>query len=645
MGNEATSTALVPVRALVVWRNVNAEWERLNQNFDRASSSLNDLQKILKRVYEEKNKSFVEGFMQSQEAARKLNEQARGSGGGNASAEVKKTFLSRVDEVLDAFNINTFEVVKYIGEKVAARVFPGKLAGAAAVSGGTGAAAAAAASGSGGGSGEVSHSGAASSSGKPEKKEGFLGKTAGALKEIDLSGAFDIAKSLGEKVIKNSSTAKDQENLEKLQQNIDNAFGMMGEKAMTALRPALDALNNAFKSDQMVAAINFMANVFLIVATAVGLVVDGLIYMMGVIQQNWSVIGPILAAIAFVYLAAMIVQVWSLAVAWLAVNWPILIIIAVIALLIYCLMQSGVTAGEIIGFIAGMFGFLKAVIENIVIGLYNTFIIFSDFLRNLFIDPVFAVKKLFYDLTMQILDFVYMMALGVENFAGGFVKAIVTAVNMVLTKFKAVTDFLSHIPGFEGLANLKVNLLDAEDPHVFSGMVDNIRKQIVPPTSDKQTVSSEKKAFVDPSIAAKQFTTLTDNAMSKFNTKVKSLKDGGKENKLASGGAPAGINGTNAMGASGMNTNSMNGMNNINNVNTVGEVGDVKGSVDISSDDLEMLRDLAEIQAIQNFVQLTPTVQLTTGDIHNAGDIDSIMNKISQKLNEEFLSTAQGVYT
>ncbi|MNJ01840.1 hypothetical protein D3C73_1615980 [compost metagenome] len=58
-----------------------------------------------------------------------------------------------------------------------------------------------------------------------------------------------------------------------------------------------------------------------------------------------------------------------------------------------------------------------------------------------------------------------------------------------------------------------------------------------------------------------------------------------------------------------------------------------------------MLRDLAEIQAIQNFVQLTPTVQLTTGDIHNAGDIDSIMNKISQKLNEEFLSTAQGVYT
>lgn len=84
---------------------------------------------------------------------------------------------------------------------------------------------------------------------------------------------------------------------------------------------------------------------------------------------------------------------------------------------------------------------------------------------------------------------------------------------------------------------------------------------------------------------------------------------------------------------------------NIKNVNHVNTVGSINESVDISSDDLKMLRELAEIQAIQNFVELTPTVQVTTGNINNAGDIDTIINKIGQKLNEEFVSTAQGVYT
>ncbi|MNI37094.1 hypothetical protein D3C73_911670 [compost metagenome] len=84
---------------------------------------------------------------------------------------------------------------------------------------------------------------------------------------------------------------------------------------------------------------------------------------------------------------------------------------------------------------------------------------------------------------------------------------------------------------------------------------------------------------------------------------------------------------------------------NVNNVNRVNEVGAINDTVDISSDDLKMLRELAEIQAIQNFVELTPTVQVTTGNINNAGDIDTIISEIGKKLNEEFVATAQGVYT
>ncbi|AIQ14624.1 hypothetical protein [Paenibacillus durus] len=264
--------------------------------------------------------------------------------------------------------------------------------------------------------------------------------------------------------------------------------------------------------------------------------------------------------------------------------------------------------------------------------MYNTFIIFADFFRNLFIDPSFAVKKLFYDLAMNFLNFIYQMALGTENFAGGFVKVIASAVNKVLTKFKDVTDFLSNIPGFEKLANVKVNLLDPEDPHVFSGMIDNVRKMIPEPVSDKPVINSQKKAFVDPSIAAKQYGRVGKDMVDKFSTKVKELKDDTHTQKQPKMIQSPG-------------QGNMNNLGNINNVDRVGEVGSVKNTVDISSDDLAMLRELAEIQAIQNFVELTPTVQVTTGNINNAGDIDSIINKINQKLSEEFVSTAQGVYT
>ncbi|MNW66353.1 hypothetical protein D3C74_448200 [compost metagenome] len=51
------------------------------------------------------------------------------------------------------------------------------------------------------------------------------------------------------------------------------------------------------------------------------------------------------------------------------------------------------------------------------------------------------------------------------------------------------------------------------------------------------------------------------------------------------------------------------------------------------------------MKSIQNFVTLTPTVQVKTGDINNGADVDTIIKKIGDHLEEQFVSTAQGVYT
>ena len=79
-------------------------------------------------------------------------------------------------------------------------------------------------------------------------------------------------------------------------------------------------------------------------------------------------------------------------------------------------------------------------------------------------------------------------------------------------------------------------------------------------------------------------------------------------------------------------------------IDKVNKVGKIEDKVDISSEDLKTMRELAEMKSIQNFVSLTPTVQVTTGPVNNGADIDTIVARIEQTLEEEIAASAAGVY-
>ncbi|MEK4878932.1 hypothetical protein MKX34_11800 [Paenibacillus sp. FSL R5-0636] len=82
-----------------------------------------------------------------------------------------------------------------------------------------------------------------------------------------------------------------------------------------------------------------------------------------------------------------------------------------------------------------------------------------------------------------------------------------------------------------------------------------------------------------------------------------------------------------------------------NKLKKVDKVGKVEKPIDISKEDLKVMRDVAEMKNIQNFVTLTPTIQVKTGPVHNETNVDSIVSKITKKLNEDIVSTAKGVYS
>jgi hypothetical protein len=74
------------------------------------------------------------------------------------------------------------------------------------------------------------------------------------------------------------------------------------------------------------------------------------------------------------------------------------------------------------------------------------------------------------------------------------------------------------------------------------------------------------------------------------------------------------------------------------------EVGRVNDTVEINSEDLKTMRELAELKNIQNFVTLTPSVNVQTGDIRNGMDVSSMVQAITVALQEEIAASAEGVY-
>ena len=82
----------------------------------------------------------------------------------------------------------------------------------------------------------------------------------------------------------------------------------------------------------------------------------------------------------------------------------------------------------------------------------------------------------------------------------------------------------------------------------------------------------------------------------------------------------------------------------IDKIDKVNKVGKIEDTVDISNEDIKLMRELAEMKSIQNFVTYTPTVQVTTGPVSKDVDIDEVVARIEQTLEEDLAANAAGVY-
>ncbi|MBB6670283.1 tape measure protein [Cohnella nanjingensis] len=80
------------------------------------------------------------------------------------------------------------------------------------------------------------------------------------------------------------------------------------------------------------------------------------------------------------------------------------------------------------------------------------------------------------------------------------------------------------------------------------------------------------------------------------------------------------------------------------NINKVNEVGKIKNKVDISSEDLKTMRELAEMKNIQNFVTLQPSFSFGDTHVKQESDINTIIDRVTVAMEEHVGASVRGDY-
>lgn len=392
-----------------------------------------------------------------------------------------------------------------------------------------------------------------------------------------------------------------------------------------ALGTIADKLKAFTETDSFQSFISMIASGFNIIAS-VG------VWAFDLLINNMDIVKNVLAALG---IAALIVGVYML-ISWLMSIWPILLIVGAIFLIITILNMLGVGTEQVVGFVAGLFMMLFGTIWNAIAFVWNRFLTFAEFLANLFVDPIYAIKKLFYDLSMEFLQSMYDMLVAAETFAGGFMTTILKAINEVIGGVNGLLNGLSKVFGIDiG----PIELLDETNPHALSDKVKSLMDSMTAPTSDKDVFSFDDYKMESKNIAD-MFNIGNEAGTSMFG-KGKGAIDELLGGEMFSGGTFGGFGPGNSTG----NGGGASGIpDNISNVDRVGEIGGINDTVDISSEDLKMMRELAEMNNIQNFVSLTPSINFGDMHVRQDSDIDIIVAKISNQLNQDIATSVNATY-
>lgn len=423
--------------------------------------------------------------------------------------------------------------------------------------------------------------------------------------------------------------------------------------ALMAFQPVLNKINELANNDQFQA----------FVESAIGLIAELAVYVLeffntlasigGFISENWSIIAPIvygviaaltayavisgvvaavngiMATSAAVHAAAEAMQAgatftataaqYGLNAALMAcpLTWILLIIIAVVAA-IYAVVAAinkvtgstisatGVIAGAIMSMVAFVWNLFLSLVD-LVLGcinaLVNPWISFANFFGNLFNDPIGAIVHLFGDMADSIL---------------GILESIASAIDKVFG-----SNLAGAVQGWRsGLDSMVESVANEYGNGAYEKVMDNLNLS-------SESLGLKRWSYGDA-----------------YNTGYSWGDDvADSVSNMFSGGGAGDIDLTGGIDPSFLDSSNFaqNAGNGI--ADTADNTGKIADSVDISSENLKYLRDIAEQEAINRFTTAEITVNQTNNNtVNNATDIDGMVSNLTAGVNEALNIAAEGVH-
>ena len=429
----------------------------------------------------------------------------------------------------------------------------------------------------------------------------YTGISKGKLKEMSAEGTISAD------IIKNAMF-KMSDDINKRFDSMPMTFGDAITKMTNIMKkhfgPVMERIIQIFNSPKLTKAFSIMEGAIKIAARVMMILLNVATVVGNFIISKWSIIEPILWGIGGALIALVIPSIWGMitalwavispiigiAAAWLIAHWQIALIGAAIALLIWWILKAGETFTAVVGYIGGIFGILFTFLYNKFAFIANYFLSVAEFFANVFKDPVYAVKKLFYDMSIDVLSYIANLAKGIEDLINkipGVSINITSGMESLLGTLKANRDALKSTEDV-------VKLMRFEQMDYGNGfdMGQDIGKKIGGKIVNTAKGMSEKLGNI-------------------FNS-----------DKIDA--------------ATGKNT--------IDKIGTVDTVGKIKDDVNIAEEDIKLMRELAEQKAIQNFVTLTPKINTKIGAINENADADRLLGQLTEKLINEVSNSAKGVY-
>lgn len=387
----------------------------------------------------------------------------------------------------------------------------------------------------------------------------YLGEPIGSIREMAADGQITA------EIVKNAmlkATDKINAEFRQMPMTLAEAFTMGKNSIQKSLQDSFSGWSKFLNSDEgqqvIMQVINLLAILSQVGVGALSTVGQAALW----VSNNLDFILPILAAIgvALVILngqailagVANVGSALASAAAWAAANWPILLLVAILAAALIAAQQFGFGMQEVGSFVGQVLGLLYAVGYNVFASLWNVIAAFAEFFANVWNDPLGATVRLFFD--------VFDAILGIVETAAGAIDALLG------------TDMAGAVSGFRSK---------------MSGWVDD--------TFGENAIQIKRMSNLDVVATSQQFGDVGASLGSKLDNmdlSLESLTDS--------------LGGLNGFDASSIPT-----ADNLGDIGKVGKVGKIEDDVKLSDEDIKIYRDLAERRYMNNVELQTLAPQIS----------------------------------